>query len=850
MSNVKLIILFLVVGILGSLVGPTEVEGAIQFCSDYGFDCGSRMPDCWFEYCSSSCSDGCTYRSCGGGVCAPAQVCTPNSFKCESDARSQCSSDGTYWDWVGDCEWGCGTSTSCANTPPCTPYCSSSCSLGCSQDSCVGGTCIQICDPYSYSCVNERQYRCNSTGTELTYELFCDLGCAGDVCSIACLSYCDSDCEFGCITNSCNGGFCSPVPTPTLTPIPTPTPIEEDIPILCDANLFSCIDGDDYGYEYRCNSNGTILNFVRTCAYGCSSTDPVCAVSSYCEDVGCDCDAPGGVLPDGTPDTEDGYQVECYEDELKGYLYPQYIPPQCLPYDLWTPREWCEEKIISDDLCHPVDSTCGGWLNCAAPLVSRIDSCGGQDCGEPCVEPPPEGDGSPGCSAGYPMKPELSLPVDGALGDSLSIELSWATSPDYGTGCPQSNSQNVYLEAGDSSPGVLVASLGSGTTTYTASGLEGSTEYYWRVRADNGSLTMYSNIYSFTTPAIVTGTLFDASDIDNCSLMASAPKISGTIVSIVGGASYTPMTDVFGVYSQVVGVPGSYVVTPAVSDPPYTLTPKLTCQGASADFVLGGPGTVTLDFGFWREYGGWWQVIGGDVYGGGGVESVIPMEVPVDERYLIKNDADGNGGVVQYGTGGVELGGGDEVYVSETGWEAESSYGGQDVNYEYYSAKMKALEKTEWAGVGKPSYSPSIDGYEIYEYTGDATINFSVDSGDKMVFMVDGNVTVSSDVTVALGSHLTVISSGVITFNDDVGEAHGWWVADRIVIESTGDIASEIQFRGEGSFVGWDVINFNRDRGVSNNTEPAEEFTYRSDLMINAPRALKFSKYKWLEQAP
>ena len=83
-----------------------------------------------------------------------------------------------------------------------------------------------------------------------------------------------------------------------------------------------------------------------------------------------------------------------------------------------------------------------------------------------------------------------------------------------------------------------------------------------------------------------------------------------------------------------------------------------------------------------------------------------------------------------------------------------------------------------------------------------------------------------------------------------MGEVHGWWVADRIVIESTGDTATELQFKGEGSFVGWDAVELNRDRGVTNNTEPAEEFTYRSDLMVNAPRALKFSRYKWLEQAP
>jgi len=78
------------------------------------------------------------------------------------------------------------------------------------------------------------------------------------------------------------------------------------------------------------------------------------------------------------------------------------------------------------------------------------------------------------------------------------------------------------------------------------------------------------------------------------------------------------------------------------------------------------------------------------------------------------------------------------------------------------------------------------------------------------------------------------------------------WVGrgDSLSIESTGDTTTELQFRGEGSFVGWNGVSLNRDRGESNATEPAEEFVFRSDLMINAPIALKFSRYVWQEKAP
>jgi len=173
------------------------------------------------------------------------------------------------------------------------------------------------------------------------------------------------------------------------------------------------------------------------------------------------------------------------------------------------------------------------------------------------------------------------------------------------------------------------------------------------------------------------------------------------------------------------------------------------------------------------------------------------------------------------------------------------------MNYEYYTTKMTMFDKTEWDGSGKPVYGPGSNGYEIYTYTGDVTIDFTVSSGEKMVFMIDGNVMVNNDnVIVPVGGHLTVISSGTVTFASNVTQAQGWWLADTINIASTGDTATEVQFNGEGTFVGWDNFSFNRDRGLTNNSEPAETFVFRPDMVVNAPDALKLSKYQFQEVAP
>jgi hypothetical protein len=541
--------------------------------------------------------------------------------------------------------------------------------------------------------------------------------------------------------------------------------------------------------------------------------------------------------------------------------YPQCGPAGCFGSYCECVEEVCGEYCQSGEYAcgrgccdvgnsdpDPTDPPCepsgGGCGDCSV-------ECGGgtQTCDDGCTDWTETCNNQACCTATNPGAVTLVSPEDEVELAISSVTLSWNAVGSWGTGCPSNdNDYLVYAEAGDATPDVLVATVNSSTTSYDLA-LDLNREYYWRVEASNGSIVSSSETRSFIVPGMVTGTLFDASEVDNCALMASQLKVSGAVVNLDSATTdYSLVSSVLGVYSQLVEVPNSYTVIPVVGGG-FMPTAKLTCQGTSADFVIGGSGTVTRDFGFWRIYGGWWQVIGGDVYGGLGMESIIPNSLSSEEKFLIKDGVGGNGGVAHYGTGDVEIGGGTDIAVSESGWEAESGYLGQDVSYEYYMAKMRILDKTEWDGTDKPGFDP-IEGYEVYTHTGDIAIDFGTEGDEKMIFMVDGDILVDGDVLVELGSHLTVISSGTITLASNVAEVHGWWVADRIVVESTGDEATDIQFKGEGSFVGWDAIELNRDRGVTNNTEPSEVFEYRPDLMINAPDALKFSRYTWLEQVP
>ncbi len=77
-----------------------------------------------------------------------------------------------------------------------------------------------------------------------------------------------------------------------------------------------------------------------------------------------------------------------------------------------------------------------------------------------------------------PAAPILNAPLDGASGQALSLAFSWAI---------VSNADAYEIQIADNpnfSP-IFAGQSGLTTTTFNASGLQASTQYYWRVRATN-----------------------------------------------------------------------------------------------------------------------------------------------------------------------------------------------------------------------------------------------------------------------------------------------------------------------------------------------------------------------------
>ncbi len=253
-------------------------------------------------------------------------------------------------------------------------------------------------------------------------------------------------------------------------------------------------------------------------------------------------------------------------------------------------------------------------------------------------------------------------------------------------------------------------------------------------------------------------------------------------------------------------------------------------------------------------------MVGAGVHGQNGLKSSIPSSYP-SEQSLILGDgtATNRSGVVSYGTLVSEmLGISTSAKVSTNLWQVQSSYQGSRYDHDYFNQQFKKYTVTTWNGSDSIVYNDGGRGYQIFKVTGDVT-NFSYNptGTEKVIFLVDGNVTVSSNIIVPSGAYLALLSSGDISFATSVTRADGWYLANNInvrCVDANTDLTcdkTDVQFLGNGSFVGWQGVNLSRDRGATlNQAGPAEKFTYRKDLYENAPEPMKIVTKRYEPYVP
>ncbi len=283
----------------------------------------------------------------------------------------------------------------------------------------------------------------------------------------------------------------------------------------------------------------------------------------------------------------------------------------------------------------------------------------------------------------------------------------------------------------------------------------------------------------------------------------------------------------------------------SVSSSPYVTAVygvKVGSASITAQAVLSPSGSCSKSVPVSVEARAWFQTQGGDIHTQGSLSDRIPSTATNPNLSL---DLNNYPGVVSH-TEGLNLGEGYPSKNTAGNWVAQSEYQGKPYGSFDFFKKKFALQ------IGTDNFNGSLPPQDgVYYSQNGETLSgsWSLGSHRWLVIMVDGDVTVPTNIIVPEGSFLAIASSGKITFKGDVTKAQGMFVAQTIETE-----ASTNSFEGQGIFVAQN-FNLNRDFNDSRNqTTPAETFVARPDFLMSSYRNkdenLWWFFQKWQELAP
>lgn len=426
--------------------------------------------------------------------------------------------------------------------------------------------------------------------------------------------------------------------------------------------------------------------------------------------------------------------------------------------------------------------------------------------------------------------------------------------------------------------------------------------------------TFDCNTDSTTTEAcqgFISGTLFDATDIDSCAQMGLADKIPGgrvvaTSTQNLPGVPYNSSASNSDGQYVISGVhlPETYALDHDMSgvDPSngvYLSVPKFVCESSTATLTTQAE-TVNRNFGFWKVYNSWFQVVGGSVRAESADSGVVTSHIPPTclpgngcSPYLLRRDTSGIVGSAGFAVTGESGSSGGTVVTAYSGGDLSKlsqddanvvAYAKRQIfqeNFDYFANRVYSMGVTPQSDfspearedLSKPdpdAQPPTNAGRAAYYANGDVTIQspWTVDAGESIVILIQGNLDIQDTITVAPGGFLAMIASGDITISNTVGtstytsetpQVEGVYIADGLfTVESNGSGTSDLKFVGAGTFVGWGGINLARDfrddadpqLGLNNNATATELFIARPDFAIYAPQEIKRPSYIWQEVAP
>ncbi len=379
-----------------------------------------------------------------------------------------------------------------------------------------------------------------------------------------------------------------------------------------------------------------------------------------------------------------------------------------------------------------------------------------------------------------------------------------------------------------------------------------------------------------------------------------------SVNTAASGGSYTLTLDLSG------QVGTNYVCScPAPPDPnnPYL------CQYTGVGSPSGGANFYLKDHNLSND--SWFQVFGGNYFGQSGITSQVPysfcaldascqaaLGVPV----VASSNPTSSGFAITRGSQTEIVSSGSSGYAhsylhldtrttNRNAYAADTELG--QLSYSYFhklteeqlqvvgdgttlQPQLADWTNTAWWQSGEVNYVQVHGDLAINETQG-----FALTSGQQLVVLVDGNLTLDDSnpadtnrkiTSVAQGGFLAFVVQGDILITADVGyqldplapsvpsvnisnsNLEGVFLADNdLILQSkvaTGETLPDRKFIGAGTFVGWHNVLLNRtfedgnQGAILNNNQAIENFIYRPDLLFNWPTKLKVSTSNWREVDP
>jgi len=233
-----------------------------------------------------------------------------------------------------------------------------------------------------------------------------------------------------------------------------------------------------------------------------------------------------------------------------------------------------------------------------------------------------------------------------------------------------------------------------------------------------------------------------------------------------------------------------------------------------------------IDFSFIRDQEAWYQVEGAGVKSRGGLEYGVPVTAGAIKFLTLGNPTVYNGLVSATSFTNINGNNNENEFGSPNNWWINRNTNDLDIyNYNYFYNNFYVK-----AGVGETKTN-SWGGWTT----------------DKKIYFVNSHLDIDENLTVPSGQTVMVIVSGNITIQPNVTRLDGIYIADGSI--SAGGINGN-QLEINGMLYAGDQVRFYRSYVVkrTNNTTPAVKVNYSPGLIFNLPTEIMKVLSGWREE--